>query len=342
MSRQLLRWSSALVFLVVVLAASALPSESRNVPSSGHSGGHSSGSSGSRGHSSAPPPSGARHVPTRSTAEANHAGGYHGYPYYPYYPYYSYYWDWPYSPYWSMGVWWGWPGYWGDGSWYGYPGGYPSAYPGYVAEFPQGPAIVETDVLPKKAQLVLDGEAIGEARDFNGHWDVLHLEPGRHTLQFSAAGYMTLEVGVEARAGRHYRIDYELQRGEGKDARSATVLDAATEPAPAPLAPASPSAPPGPATPGAPDERSASTMRRGFLKVFATPADAAVYLDGEFLGSAEELSRLHGAIPVATGEHRVEVVRPGYLSRATVVTVGDGQKPAEARIDLEREGRSAL
>jgi len=150
---------------------------------------------------------------------------------------------------------------------------------------------------------------------------------------------MTLEVGIDAQAGRHYRIDYELRRGEGKDVRSDALLEAATAPPPAAPAPASPSAPP---APGTPDQRAASTMRRGFLKVFATPPDAAIYLDGEFLGSGDELARLHGAIPVAAGDHRIEAVRPGYLSRATVVTVGDGPKPAEVRIDLEREGRSAL
>ena len=343
MSRQLLRLSSALVF-VVVLAAAALPSESRNVPSghssgSGGSGGHSGGSG---GHSSAPASGGARHVPTRSTAEAHHPGGYPGgYPGYPYYPYYPYYGDW-YGSYWSLGVWWGWPGYGGGGWSYGYPGYYATEYPGYASDFPIGPASVATNVAPSKAALLLDGEEIGVARDFNGKLDVLELAPGRHTLQFTAPGYMTLEIGVDAKAGRHYRIDYDLQPGEGKDPRSDSLAAAAMAPPPAPSEPAYPPAPPAPATPGTPDQRAASTMRRGFVKVFATPPDAAIYLDGEFLGSGDELARLHGAIPVAAGDHRIEAVRPGYLSRATVVTVGDGPKPAEVRIDLEREGRSAL
>jgi hypothetical protein len=61
------------------------------------------------------------------------------------------------------------------------------------------------------------------------------------------------------------------------------------------------------------------------------PEDAAVYLDGEYLGMAGELGRLHGAIPVATGTHRLEVVRPGYAGDVRMIDV-NGQDVAA--IDL--------
>ncbi len=330
MSRHLFRASCVLVFMVV-LAASALPSESRNVPTR-----HSSGSAGSGGHAAAP--SGGRNVPVHTPGQ----GPYHGhggyYPYYPYYPYYgSYYWGWPY---WSLGVWWGWPGYWYDGwGYYGQPGYYPGDYPGYD-ETAGGPAYVLTDVRPKKAEVVLDGEAIGEAHDFNGTWDVLTLGSGRHDFKFQAPGYMTLEVTVDARVGRRYKLAYDLRRGEGKDPRSEALTAPPAAPASAPSMPGS--APPAASSSGTPGERPASGVARGFLKVVVSPPDAAVYLDGEFLGRGDELARLHGALPVATGEHRIEVVRPGYLSRTNSVTVGDGSKPTEVRIDLQREGGSTL
>ena len=35
------------------------------------------------------------------------------------------------------------------------------------------PGAVETDVTPKKADLFVDGQFLGQARDYNGRWDLL-------------------------------------------------------------------------------------------------------------------------------------------------------------------------
>jgi hypothetical protein len=187
--------------------------------------------------------------------------------------------------------------------------------------------------------VILDGEPIGEAREFNGTWDVLELEPGRHVFTFEAPGYMSLEVGVAAATGRRYRVAYELRKGEGRDPRSDALLGPAAPPA---AVPPDGAAAPQPPAQGRTTDRGEPGLRRGFLKIYVSPSDAAVYLDGEFLGRGDELARLHGAIPVAAGGHRIEVVRPGYRSRMENVDVGDGQQPAEVRIDLERERGSAL
>ncbi len=229
-----------------------------------------------------------------------------------------------YGPWWSLGLAWGWPGYWADGGWYYGAGAYPAPYGPHRAGIEIGPAIVTTAVHPKKAQVSLDGEPIGQARDFNGTWDTLELDPGRHLLAFEARGYMTLEVGLEAKAGSAYRITYTLREGEGRDPRSSAL-----PPAPTPEV-------------GFAPPRGEAALSLGLLKIRVAPADAAVYLDGEFLGRGDELARLHGAIPVAAGAHRVEGVRPGFKSREERVIVGDGPQPAEVRIDLEREGRSDL
>ena len=69
----------------------------------------------------------------------------------------------------------------------------------------------------------------------------------------------------------------------------------------------------------------------------SSSSDSAVYLDGEFLARASELSRLHGAIPVARGPHRIEVVRPGFESRTVDVDV-EGEMPVRVEIDLRRGG----
>jgi len=66
----------------------------------------------------------------------------------------------------------------------------------------------------------------------------------------------------------------------------------------------------------------------GRLRVHVEPADAAVYLDGEYMGVAGELARIHGALPVAVGSHRLEAARPGFASAVRtfdVSTVGVAQ-----------------
>ena len=61
-----------------------------------------------------------------------------------------------------------------------------------------------------------------------------------------------------------------------------------------------------------------------------------VYLDGEFLASASELARLHGALPVARGRHVVEVLRPGFLTETREVEV-TGDDPVVIRFRLVRD-----
>jgi hypothetical protein len=55
------------------------------------------------------------------------------------------------------------------------------------------------------------------------------------------------------------------------------------------------------------------------------------------LGTAQELARLHGALPVALGRHVVEIVRPGFGSRRLEVDVTEaGTARVELRLEPER------
>jgi hypothetical protein len=242
-----------------------------------------------------------------------HHGGHHGYYGYYGYRYYPYYYGWAAWP-------WGWYG--------GWP--YYAGWPYYVYRDGSAPAnsgVIETDVRPRKAEVRVDGQFVGQARDFNGRWDYLWLEPGEHVLEFSKEGYMTLRRVLDVRAGMQVRVRERLAKGEGTDPRSSER--------PAPTAEVEPgSSTPAPASP---DLRAASgTLRRGLLRLDVEPSDAAVYLDGEFLARAGELRRLHGALPVADGVHTVEVVRPGYDSRSVEVEV-KADEPARVEIVLVRQ-----
>lgn len=227
-----------------------------------------------------------------------HGGGSgFGYPYWGgYYPY------WGWSGWWCLSGWWDWPGYaeYVYGPWYG-PG--VGSYDAEAAEPPRGPAEIETDVSPSRAEVVLDGEAVGFAADYDGRWDELQVTPGKHTIAFRSQGYRTLTIELEASPAMHYEFNDVLVRGEGEDHRTIA-------------------APP------------TSIATRGRLKVSVQPTDAAVYLDGEYLGSGNELARTHGAIPVITGTHRLEAVRPGYASQVRTVEVGETDVAA---VDLKLE-----
>ncbi len=240
-----------------------------------------------------------------------HHGGYHygGGVHFGYYPYYGYgrYGYWGYYPHWNYGGWYG-----------------PRPYP--VAVSRNAPATLETDIRPRKAEVRVDGQLYGQARDYNGSWDVLRLESGRHVVEFVAAGYMTLRKHIDVPPGGYVRFADRLQKGEGLDPRS-------TEAPPPEIATAQAGTDTEPAATPAP--RGEGTLERGLLRIEASPSDAAVYLDGEFLARADELSRLHGSLPVATGGHTVEVVRPGYSSESVSVDV-DGSEPAKVVIRLEK------
>ena len=222
----------------------------------------------------------------------NHHYGYHARPYsYGYYPWY--------------GLGWG-------GFWLG-----PAPRRVYLLTQPAA-GIIETDVRPKKAVVKLDGAVVGQSRDYNGRWDRLGLPPGRHTIEFSAPGHMTLEVQLDVESGSYHHFDEELNPGEGRDPRSIRLPPEQEREAPAPTV------------------EDHAELPTGFLRVRVQPTDAVIYLDGEFLARADELARLHGALPVAPGRHVLEVVRPGHAGQRVEVAV-ESDRSATVEVELQRE-----
>jgi len=232
-----------------------------------------------------------------------------GYPYYGYgyggYPCYD--WGWPY---------WGW-GWYGSYGWPYFGVSVGASYgPTYVVDdpggyAPTGPAIVETDVSPSKAEVVLDGAPAGSAKDFNGTWDELRVEPGRHTITFRKDGYRSLTVAFDAAPGGRYVFDQQLAKGEGEDRIDRTAAEA--------------------------EKPSAPGLTRGLLRIRVAPDDAVVYLDGAYLGTGFELAAMHGALSVAQGEHVVEITRPGYRNESRTILVGS---EGHALLDLTLEKSS--
>ena len=88
-----------------------------------------------------------------------------------------------------------------------------------VGDTPSDIAVVDTDVAPEEARVLLDGKDVGEADEFDGNPGYLVLTPGVHTLQFRHKGYQTLEIELDARPGRRYEVDRTLHKGKPNEVR---------------------------------------------------------------------------------------------------------------------------
>ncbi|MGQ9495505.1 MAG: PEGA domain-containing protein [Thermoanaerobaculaceae bacterium] len=190
--------------------------------------------------------------------------------------------------------------------------------------------VVDTDVSPEHARVFLDGQLIGTADDFDGNPDYLYLRPGTYTLEFVLPGYENEKVIVEAGPGRYFPLDFALKRKTGEKpaawydrpeglpvarvfGKSASrEKDARPDPSLRPEL-------------RAPGRKGGTGTGKAALRFTVEPPQAVVYLDGEFLGTGEELAQLVRAVAVEPGEHEVEVMAPGYESQKRELEVAAGQ-----------------
>ena len=322
--------------------------------SSGGSSPHASGGNG--GHYSSS---------SHSTAEQRHPragtgrGPYHPYSYYPGYGYwygpgYSpgyYYGYWPYyggSAYWGVGAYYG-GGYYGGGGSYGGGGYYGGDYRSYsYSDAGAFRLLVE----PEDARVYVDGHYAGEVDDFDGMFQHLSVAPGRHEITLKKDGYRTHRLKVYAAENSTVKVRFAMEKGSGPDTmedlagerglyeerRRAPRDDSETydrnddrgdrpearvrEDAPVDQ-PREAEPPAGFVTDG--------NAAPGLLTLNVTPADASVYVDGRFVGSARQT----GELELRPGRHRVEVVRPGYRTAERDLAIETGRTQTLS-LDLPR------
>jgi PEGA domain-containing protein len=107
---------------------------------------------------------------------------------------------------------------------YGFGLGYTySPSPTYMQSPPHDVSPVVLDISPKKATLLIDGEDVGKARDYDSKAYPLLLKKGTHVLELRYKGYRTLRVKFTVRPGKAYRVHYDLHAGEGIDPRSTSA-----------------------------------------------------------------------------------------------------------------------
>jgi hypothetical protein len=234
----------------------------------------------------------------QAEASASFFIGFSGYhPYYPYhygYNYRSYRNYWP-NYYYNPGYSYGWPGYYG----YNYR--------------PYGE--VRTEVKPQIAKIFMDGDYVGIADDYDGWWQGLPLVPGKHRLVFRAEGHTPYAVTLRVLPNQNSHIKYQMQPGEDVIPEQEMYPERERTEKP-------------PRRNRDYDreqgwerererysdrDRAPSKETRIGVSLRIEPADATVYVDGAYYGTAgRNGDEIQVLLPV--GIHRIEVVRPGYES----------------------------
>ena len=228
-----------------------------------------------------------------------------GYPTYHYDPFYYYpyrYGRYSYYPYF---------GFYGFHHPYSYGYGYGYG-PGYRTGPRYGDAMggLDLNVKPRKAEVYIDGTPVGPVDRYDGFPSYLWLEPGAYELAFYLEGYETLTRQYSIYPGVVVDVKEHLTPG-------VAVLPAAPELEAMSYQEAE-------AGGGAPSDGV------GRLQLSIRPGDAAVYLDGHFLGTGEELLQLSAGLMVEPGDHVLELVRPGYVTEQVPLSV-----PAGERIEID-------
>ncbi len=231
--------------------------------------------------------------------------GYSHYPYYPYYP--GRYWGYSSYPYYFYGP-------------YGYfyhPYSYSYGY-GHGSGYRKGPRYgdemggLDLNVKPRKAEVYIDGTPVGPVDRYDGFPSYLWLEPGSYELAFYLEGYETLTR------------QYSIYPGVVVDVKERLAAGAAVEPEAPELDELS-------FEEGETGEESPDVgLGVGRVQLSILPGDTAVYLDGHFLGTGEELSQLSAGLIVEPGDHVLELVRPGYVTEQVPISV-----PVDERIEVD-------
>ncbi len=236
---------------------------------------------------------------------------------------------------------WVWGGYYGGYYYNPYFHWYPIYYSHYPSRGYEEFGGLDLNVRPKKTEVWVDGQYIGTAGKFDGFPGHLWLEKGRHELIFLRQGFETVRREINVLAGLVIDVELDLVPGETVPAEELTVFDQEE------LVARSRSRERDERDErdqedirvrerGDPDDREplAERLVPARVELRVEPLDASVYLDGRFLGTGRELSRLRSPLSISPGEHVLEVVRPGFDSVERTIWLEAGEE-ASVEVALE-------
>jgi hypothetical protein len=156
-------------------------------------------------------------------------------------------------------------------------------------------------VEPSETAVYVDGYYVGVADDFDGVFQRLYLQPGRHEIALKLAGFRTWRADVYSSAGHTIKLRHDMLEGHGPEDIERFSAN--------------------------PDDEETDARDTATLHLDVEPRDAAVYIDGEPFNLAQK------DIPVPEGRHRIEIVRPGYRSIQRNFEARPG-KTIDMRVDL--------
>jgi len=282
-----------------------------------------------------------------------------------YHHYRPYYW----RPYWGYGF--GGYGYSPYSFGYGY-GGYGAPYYyrpyGYGSYYGYGYGEIRLEIKPKTAKVYVDGDYVGVVDDYDGWWQRLNIEPGKHRIVVRQGGYVPYAETVRLLPGNNYHIKIQMQPGDDviqeKDMRldqkeygypDRRRDDQYQNRSPRPYgSQKQPNREPYDYDNDRDDqyenerdndrdgqyqypqyqpENQNQSDRPAFV-LQVEPRDATVYIDGNYYGNADSDSSGQVQVLLPPGIHKVEVVRPGYESFSQDVDTG---KESRLVVKLQRK-----
>jgi hypothetical protein len=212
-------------------------------------------------------------------------------------------------------------------------------------------AVVDTEIRPKRTRLLLDGRTIGRAGDFDGFPGPLFLEAGRYRLRAELGGYQTAVFEIEARSDCLFQIKHRMLRipdTQKETKRNGPFVATPVKDIYGPMQPQVPAAVNPDAAKAGPDLSLRPELESALpphqqtpessvaqIRFAIEPGHAAVYLDGAFVGTAEQLSRMELPLAVAAGDHRIEVIAPGFQAQKQELKIAAGAM-MEIKIVAER------
>lgn len=172
-----------------------------------------------------------------------------------------------------------------------------------LQEEPWGAVVLRID--PPDALLYVDGNPIGSAASFMRAGAELLAPPGKLFIEAWKADHRPFAVEIEVRTGERSTVEHQLKPGPGP-----------TDPARAPSR-----------RPGRPT---------GSLSLAVTPPDAAVYLDGHFVATANLVKDLPFMKEIPAGPHLLTISRDGYRTHREELVISP-LRPLERKVELSRE-----
>lgn len=202
---------------------------------------------------------------------------------------------------------------------------------------------IDFGIKPKRTRVWVDGAYVGKSGKFDGYPGYLWLDAGRHKLTFYAEGYRTFEQVIEVRPGLVTEVRFDMvPLPPGEEPTPPPGGEPVSPPVVGPEPPAAAGREP-PEAPAPPQSTAPILDLRGdggTVRLIVEPAEASIYLDGRFLGTASQVRRLHAGLLVDAGAHVLEVVHPRYLSERLDFRVSAGEE-LEVTVDLERAAETS-